>query len=248
MAKRFTDTNIWDDPWFRKLAPKYKEFWRYLYEKCDYAGIWKKDFEMASFLIGEEIKEEEVLRLFNTKEKQRIVILNDEKWFIPQFIHFQYGKLNPQNKIHLSIINILKKEGVYKSYLRVNKGLAKGYLTLKEKEKEKEKDKDKEKDKEKEEELYKEKYKDSKIYQFLTQNIYFKNIKYPARLTHRLIDTYKDEELILYYLKKMDSWLLANPKREKKNYERFILNWLKREEEKIKAQNIIKTIANNKNV
>ncbi len=29
-------------------------------------------------------------------------------------------------------------------------------------------------------------------------------------------------------LKKMEAWLTANPKRRKKNYERFIVNWLKR--------------------
>jgi len=155
----------------------------------------------------------------------------------------------PKFLIKDNFLSFSNFEEIHNYRFRKSQGIPKQKIrNSQNKNKKKNKNKEKEIEKEKEEELYKEKYKDSKIYQFLTQNIYFKNIKHPARLTHRLIDTYKDEELILYHLKKMDSWLLANPKREKKNYERFILNWLKREEEKIKAQNIIKTIANNKNV
>jgi len=104
----------------------------------------------------------------------------------------------------------------------------------------KNKNKNKNKDKEEEERLLREEMKDSPVYQFITQNIYFKNIKYPARLTKRLIDHYKSEELIVRELRKMDEWLLANPKREKKNYERFILNWMKREEQRIDWQNQLK--------
>ena len=158
MAKRFTDTSIWDDQWFRKLPCKYKELWRYLYERCNHAGIWKKDIEMAGFLIGEEVTEEEALDLFNTDEKDRVLLIKEDKWFIPQFISFQYVDLKQTNKIHKSIIEILKKEGIYeylteylskrktgvsKGFLRVGKGSCKGSETLKEKEKAKDKEKDK---------------------------------------------------------------------------------------------------------
>ena len=41
-------------------------------------------------------------------------MLNDEKWFISKFIDFQYGTLNPENRTHKSVIDILNKEGAYK--------------------------------------------------------------------------------------------------------------------------------------
>jgi len=230
MAKRFTETHKWEDPWFRKLPLKYKLFWQYLCDRCDNSGVWVKDLELAQFYIGEELEEKEALLLLNQDKERVRPIDGGRKWLIIEFIEFQYGELSPQCKPHQKIIDLLKKHRVSKGY---GKGSQRVYYTLQEKEKEKEKDK------EKEEELYKEKYKDSKIYQFLTNNIYFKNIKYPARLTQRLIDTYKNQDLILYHLKKMDSWLLAHPKKEKKNYERFILNWLRREETKFQAQNMI---------
>ena len=46
----------------------------------------------------------------------------------------------------------------------------------------------------------------------------------------------------------MDEWLMANPHREKKNYERFIFNWLHREEGKILFQNGLKKLASSKTI
>lgn len=110
MSKRFTDTEKWADPWFRKLPGLYQRLWLFLLDQCDHAGLWKVDIELASFMLGENIdiaKAEKVL-------SGRIEKINDEKWFIPKFILFQYGELNDKNRAHLSVINLLKKEGLYK--------------------------------------------------------------------------------------------------------------------------------------
>ena len=40
MAKRFTATEKWDDPFFCNLEAKYKLAWIYLLDKCDNAGIY----------------------------------------------------------------------------------------------------------------------------------------------------------------------------------------------------------------
>jgi hypothetical protein len=132
MANRFTDSRKWDDPWFRKLPCKYKAFFVFLLDKCNHAGIWKVDFESAEFHIGEKLSSEEILGFMGN----RIVELK-EKWFIPKFIDFQYQSslqdLNPMNRVHKSVLDILKKEGAYMPLKRGVQGC-------------KDKDKDKDKD------------------------------------------------------------------------------------------------------
>lgn len=131
MKKRFTDCDIWNDPWFRKMPCLYKEFWRFLCDRCDAAGVWKVDLEGAGFSLGENISEKSALDIFNTG-KQRVDILSPEKWHIVEFVKFQYGELSPTCKPHISVMALLREHKI--------KGYAKGIHTLKEEEKEKEKE------------------------------------------------------------------------------------------------------------
>lgn len=114
MAKRFTDNEKWKDAWFMDLPSKYKLFWLYLLDECNHAGIWKVNFKVASFHIGEHLEYSEVKRLL----KDRITIINDEKWYINKFIKYQYKcdiqELNPKNKAHLSTIKILNEYDIFK--------------------------------------------------------------------------------------------------------------------------------------
>jgi hypothetical protein len=80
MAKRFTNTDKWKKQWFKKLNTKQKLFWLYILDDCNHAGIWDVVF-----------------------------IDNREKVFIPKFIEFQYGELNPNSRPHISVINLLEK-------------------------------------------------------------------------------------------------------------------------------------------
>lgn len=100
MSKRFTDTEKWDRPWFLGLPPEYKVFWTYLCDKCDRAGVWYVNFSLASFMIGTTIDPERAKQLFS----KQIQVLDETRWFIPSFIPFQYGELNPSNRAHTSII------------------------------------------------------------------------------------------------------------------------------------------------
>ena len=140
MAKRFTDTNKWRKPFIRGLQGAYKLFWFYLLDDCDHAGIWIVDIEVAQIRVGQAI----FLDVAKEKFADKIVEFdNGERWFIPDFIEFQYGVLNENNRAHNSVINVLLK---YK-LLNENKVLIIPLQGVKDKDKDKELDKDKEKGK-----------------------------------------------------------------------------------------------------
>jgi hypothetical protein len=105
MAKRFTDSSKWTKHWFAVLTPEYKLFWIYLLDQCDNAGIYDKYLELAEFSIGLKLNEQDILEKFG----KHIVQISHKKWFLPKFIEFQYGDLNPANKAHLSVIKKLQK-------------------------------------------------------------------------------------------------------------------------------------------
>lgn len=138
MAKRFTDTEKYKKSFIKGLPAAYKIFWDYLYHDCNFAGIWEVDFEVAQIRIGKDalIDPEEALKLFNTSEERIEILDGGTKWLIKPFLSFQYGDLNPLNRVHASILEKLKKQGV--------KGLASPLQGAKEKEKDKEEEKDKE--------------------------------------------------------------------------------------------------------
>lgn len=139
MAKRFVDTEKYKKAFIRSLPAPYKLLWDYITLDCNHAGIWHVDFEIAQIYIGKDapVNEKDALALFN-KTEQRISVLNGgTKWLIMPFINFQYGKLNPQNRVHQSIIQILEENKI-SPIPRPLKG-------VKDEDKDKNKDKDKEK-------------------------------------------------------------------------------------------------------
>ena len=134
MAKRFTDTNKWKKTWFRQLSPIHKCFWLYLCDNCDHAGIWEVDFELAAIFIKSELDVDGIKKEFG---KQFEEIDGGKKWFIKDFIDFQYGELNPDNRAHNSVLQVLNRYGAYKGLTRPMEGR-------------KDKDKDKDKDRNRE--------------------------------------------------------------------------------------------------
>lgn len=121
MAKRFTATEKWDDPWFDSLSNTNKLFWIYLLDKCNHAGIWQVNWRLVKHHIGTD-------KIDLKDFKDRILVLSNEKWHIPKFIEFQYGVLNKDNRAHASVLILLEKEGA-------SKGLARGLLAPKDKDK-----------------------------------------------------------------------------------------------------------------
>lgn len=116
MAKRFTDTEKFKSKFMRSLKAPYKLLWEYILCDCNHAGIWLVDFEAARLYIGRDVRvfEERALEEFNKKEPHVIPIDNGERWYIVGFIEFQYGALNPRNRVHASVINLLEHFGLWK--------------------------------------------------------------------------------------------------------------------------------------
>lgn len=140
MAKRFTDTDKWKKPFLRSMKAPYKLLWIYILDECDHAGIWQVDFEVAQIKTGEKLNKKTAIEFFGNRVLE---FDGGNKWFVFDFIEFQYGTLNPLNRAHNSVITILNKYQIDWK----NKPLT---STLQDaKEKDMDKDMDKVKDKEK---------------------------------------------------------------------------------------------------
>ena len=118
------------------LEPRYKLFWVFILDMCNHAGILDFDLELFSFMLGVDFDKDKIKEVFGDRIK---FFEDDNKLFIPSFIDFQYGSLSENNKVHLSVINLLKKQGLFK-------GLTSPIKKAMDKDKDKLKEKDKEKD------------------------------------------------------------------------------------------------------
>ena len=124
MANRFTAPEKWVDPWFCGLDNQDKLFWIYICDNCDHAGIWQVNWPLVKFHIKDFEFDKNI---FNG----RIEIINESTWFLKKFVLFQQKvssleNLNPLNKCHLSIINILKSKEIIKPLSSPLQGACKG--------------------------------------------------------------------------------------------------------------------------
>ena len=132
--KRFIDTDLILNPWFRKLPDKYKLFWVYLFSQCDSVGVWIVDLEIASLVVGNEVDEGGAKAHFG----DRLHVFDEgQKWLLVDFIDFQYGVLQKASRPHRSYLELCEK---YKKKYEMPKGwltlpipLGKGMHTLKDK-------------------------------------------------------------------------------------------------------------------
>jgi hypothetical protein len=201
MAKRFTDTGKWAKASFRRLTPEMKCVWLYLCDACDHAGIWDVDLDLLGFQLGHQFTAQEIVVGLG----DRIQPLSPTKWFIPGFIEFQYGELNPENKVHRSVIHKLKvmKEGL-PSPLEASK------------EKDQHQDKEKEKDQEKEKEEVAE------------------NELHPAMRT-ALVAAFGEPALIQHFPMAQAGWMSEPDwKKQRTTFAKYVRHWLQNAEKDAK--------------
>ena len=122
MAKRMTDTDKWKKRFLRELKPQHKLLLFYILDDCNHAGIWDVDIEVASIRIGETLVYDMLPQEFLNKIE---IFDNGDKWFIPDFIEFQYGELNPNSNVHKSVIALLEKYNL-QGYLKGSQTLPEG--------------------------------------------------------------------------------------------------------------------------
>jgi len=127
--KRFTETDKWRDPWFRRLPHTLKLGYLYLLDSVDNAGVWDPDFDAADFSIGAIVPWDDL----KVAMGDRLQILPNKKWHVSKFVGYQFGELSEACKPHAQVIRLLSHHGID----RVSKEYPKGIHTLKDKDKDK---------------------------------------------------------------------------------------------------------------
>jgi hypothetical protein len=148
MAKRFTDSDKWEDVFFSELSNDNKIVWLYLLDKVNHAGVMKVNLRNLNFHCQTNFKcIDTVKELFNN----RLHIVDEQYLFIPNFLKFQYSKgLNNMSSPIVSVKDELKKHSLIglvsslfgESFLTVSEVLSNSYPTTKDKEQDKEQAKD----------------------------------------------------------------------------------------------------------
>lgn len=156
MAKRFTDTTIWNEDWFLNLPSGYPLFWFFIKDECDHAGIWRPNTTRFNKLFSCNVSLDKALELFN-HAKVRVTVLPNGRWFLNDFVKFQYGDISKNtSNLHTSVYKLLKennadllaidgyvkgaprvRQGYTKGTSRVRQGYTKGTPTPKDKDKDK---------------------------------------------------------------------------------------------------------------
>ncbi|MCJ7483903.1 MAG: hypothetical protein MUO31_13170 [Thermodesulfovibrionales bacterium] len=104
MASRFTQTEKWDDKWFRQLSPNAKVLYWYIWDKCNIAGFWEVDLEGA--LFHTKIPQRGIEGAY--KELARGFLANGDYVWIRKFLYHQRNlPLNENNPSHRGILKVI---------------------------------------------------------------------------------------------------------------------------------------------
>jgi hypothetical protein len=109
MAKRFIDTDLFRKPFMRSLEAPYKALWIYLLCECDHAGVWVVELDVAQIRMGLKLDPEKVIEKMGGAV---VSVDGGSKWYLPDFVAFQYGTLNPENRVHASVLSRLEALGI----------------------------------------------------------------------------------------------------------------------------------------
>jgi hypothetical protein len=144
MAKRFIQHEVLRNPWLRVAQPLEKLLWIGLITECDHAGIWIVDWPMMELMIGGKIDPAAAKKFL---QGRFIEIDNGRRWFLPDFIRFQYsGGVAANNNTMKSVRQILDKHYINHDTLTIDQPFVNPSSTLDQGLQDKDKDKDRDKD------------------------------------------------------------------------------------------------------
>jgi len=105
--KRFTESNKWDDPWFRELPGSHKLVFLYILDRCNNAGFWEVDLSGLSFHT--KLEERHFEGALKGLERG---LQGASGWvWVKNFLrHQKNDQLNPANPAHRQIIALLKDQ------------------------------------------------------------------------------------------------------------------------------------------
>jgi hypothetical protein len=147
-VKRFTETTKWEDGWFSELDPTHKLAWLMLLDRCDNAGVIDRPGRVMSALLGVMPFDWDEFRVNCNSEKERITELDNGKWWLTQFVGYQYKRgVSEASKQHGPIIDSIKKNGLPVHYLKNTQPTPKEEVSDTSQDKDKDKDKEMAKDK-----------------------------------------------------------------------------------------------------
>lgn len=132
MAKRFIDTNMFNDEWICNLSKDSKLFFIYFITTCDHAGVLKLNKKLCEFQTGLKSIDTLIKELGNS-----LITVSEQSsiYFMPRFLKFQYPNF-PQSQVRQqeSAIKILENYGIniekINSYLTLSKDLVKTYVSV----------------------------------------------------------------------------------------------------------------------
>jgi hypothetical protein len=113
MAKRFTDTELWDKEWFMQLPCNLKCLVKFVRDKSDLSGVWSPNWIIANAYIGEPVNEADLISIDGGKQFKKIA---NGKILCIGFVEFQYGKLSEKSPVHRKIIQILNTHKIPYQY------------------------------------------------------------------------------------------------------------------------------------
>jgi len=105
--KRFTETEKWNDPWFRKLPGVHKLTFLFLIENCNNAGFYELDLPHMAYLmnIKEDLLEGAIKGL-----SRGITEASGWVWIHNFLRHQKNSELNWENLAHRQIVGLLRSQ------------------------------------------------------------------------------------------------------------------------------------------
>lgn len=112
MAKRYRDTEIWDNEWYMSLPCHLKCLVDYVRDKCDISGVWTPNWVIANAYINHthKVTESDLLSINDGKQFKKI---QGGKIYCLGFVEFQYVTLSLESRVHVKVLELAMANGTY---------------------------------------------------------------------------------------------------------------------------------------